>query len=180
MDLLEEYIKSGRIKLNTHKYHETYTVHDPCNYVRKSVMLYSDSPNNGEKSRWIAQQCIDPSLYREICDDPLNNLCCGAGGGAWAMPYSEERVFYGRKKAEQIRKTGAEIVVAPCHNCRDQIMKSLNKEYDLGIEVKYLWELVADSLIVEPWNDEEIEQARALRDAQYERDDVVLDEEEEE
>ena len=35
MDLLEEYIKSGRIKLNTHKYHETYTVHDPCNYVRK-------------------------------------------------------------------------------------------------------------------------------------------------
>ena len=27
-------------------------------------------------------------------------------------------------------------------------MKSLNKEYDLGIEVKYLWELVADSLIM--------------------------------
>ena len=49
MDLLEEYIKSGRIKLNTHKYHETYTVHDPCNYVRKSVMLYKDEPNNGEK-----------------------------------------------------------------------------------------------------------------------------------
>jgi len=38
MDLLEEYIKSGRIKLNTHKYHETYTVHDPCNYVRKSQL----------------------------------------------------------------------------------------------------------------------------------------------
>ncbi len=70
--------------------------------------------------------------------------------------------------------------MAPCHNCRDQIMKSLNKEYDLGIEVKYLWELVADSLIVEPWSDEEIEQAHGLRDAQYERDDVVLDEEEEE
>jgi hypothetical protein len=26
-------------------------------------------------------------------------------------------------------------------------MKSLNQEYDLGIEVKYLWELVADCLI---------------------------------
>ena len=43
MDLLEEYIKSGRIKLNTHKYHEAYTVHDPCNYVRKSQMAFGQS-----------------------------------------------------------------------------------------------------------------------------------------
>ena len=71
------------------------------------------------------------------------------------------------------------MVIAPCHNCRDQIMKSLTKEYDLGIETKYLWELVADSLIVEPWNEEEIERGHALRDAQYERDEIVLDEEEE-
>lgn len=95
------------------------------------------------------------------------------------MPYSDERVYYGRVKAKQIRETGAKMVIAPCHNCRDQIMKSLNKEYDLGIEVKYLWELVADSLVVEPWSEEEVEQAHALRDAQYERDDVVLEEEEE-
>ncbi len=109
MDLLEEYIKSGRIKLNTDKYHEAYTVHDPCNYVRKSVMLYHDSPNNAEKTRWISQQCIDPSHYREMIDDPLNNLCCGAGGGAWAMPYDEERLAYGKMKADQIKATGAEI-----------------------------------------------------------------------
>jgi hypothetical protein len=37
------------------------------------------------------------------------------------------------------------------------IMKSLRKEYDFeDVEVKYLWELVADSLIVEP-NEEEAE-----------------------
>ena len=132
MDLLEEYIKSGRIKLNTHKYHEAFTVHDPCNYVRKSVMLYGDNPNNGEKTRWIAQQCIDPSLYREMIDDPLNNLCCGAGGGAWAMPYDEERLAYGKMKADQIKATGAEIVIAPCHNCRDQIMKGLGGEHKEG------------------------------------------------
>ena len=56
-------------------------------------------------------------------------------------------------------------------------MKSLNKDFDLGIEVKYLWELVADSLVVEPWSDEEIKEANKLRDAQYERDDVDLDQE---
>ena len=70
------------------------------------------------------------------------------------------------------------MVIAPCHNCRDQIMKSLTKEYDLGIETKYLWELVADSLIVEPWSEEEIKKANELRDAQYERDDIDLEEEE--
>jgi len=185
-DLLEEYIKSGRIKLNTHKYHETYTVHDPCNYVRKSVMLYKDDPNNGEKCRWIAQQCIDPSLYREMCDDPLNNFCCGAGGGAWAMPYEKERLDYGKVKVDQVRDTGAELVIAPCHNCRDQILKGLGAEhkkgtpgFDMGnyTETLYLWELVANCLEIEPWSEEEQAAAHAARDAQFERDGVELEEE---
>jgi len=92
------------------------------------------------------------------------------------MPYEQERIFYGRVKAKQIMDTGAKMVIAPCHNCRDQIMKSLTKEYDLGIETKYLWELVADSLVVEQWSEEEIKKANELRDAQYERDGVDLDE----
>lgn len=94
------------------------------------------------------------------------------------MPYEQERIFYGRVKAKQIKDTGAKMVIAPCHNCRDQIMKSLNKEYDLGIEVKYLWELVADSLVVEPWSEEEVKRAHEMRDAQYERDGIDLEEEE--
>ncbi len=109
----------------------------------------------------------------------MNNFCCGAGGGAWAMPYEKERIYYGRVKAQQIRDTGAELVIAPCHNCRDQIMKSLTKEYDLGIETKYIWELVADSLIVEPWSEEEVQANRELRDAQFERDGIDLDAEQE-
>ena len=93
------------------------------------------------------------------------------------MPYEAERIYYGRVKAKQIMDTGAKMVVAPCHNCRDQIMKTLTKEFDLDIETKYLWELVADSLIVEPWSEEEIKKAHDLRDAQYERDDIDLDQE---
>jgi len=184
MDLLEEYIKEGRIKLNTHRYHEAYTVHDPCNYVRKSQMSFGD--NTGEKTRWISQQCIDPSLFRDMVDDPLNNLCCGAGGGAWAMPYDEERLAYGRMKADQIKESGAEIVIAPCHNCRDQIMKGLGAEHkkgkmDMGNyqETLYLWELVANCLDFEPWSEAEIEAGHAARDAQFERDGVELEEEEE-
>ena len=94
------------------------------------------------------------------------------------MPYEQERIYYGRVKAKQIQDTGAKMVIAPCHNCRDQIMKSLTKEYGLDIETKYLWELVADSLVVETWSEEEVQKAHELRDAQYERDGVELEEEE--
>jgi len=94
------------------------------------------------------------------------------------MPYEKERIYYGRVKANQIKDTRAKLVVAPCHNCRDQIMKCLTKEYKLDIETKYLWELVADSLILEPWSQDEISRAHEMRDAQYERDGVDLEEEE--
>ena len=72
--------------------------------------------------------------------------CCGAGGGTWAMPYDEERLAYGSMEADLIKATGAEIVVAPRHHCRDQIMKGLSKVHDLGNyeETLYLWELVAN------------------------------------
>ena len=64
------------------------------------------------------------------------------------MSFSAERVFHGRMKARQIKETGAKLVIAPCHNCKDQIKISLNKEFNLGVEVKYLGELVADSLVM--------------------------------
>jgi Fe-S oxidoreductase len=183
--LLKQYIDEGRIKLDPSVNHHTITVHDPCNYVRKSQITFGD--HMGELNRWLTKQCVDPSLYREMVDDPLNNECCGAGGGAWAMPYDEERLAYGSVKAAQIRDTGAEIVMAPCHNCRDQIMKGLAAEFKKGREgfdmgnykeTLYLWELVANTLVIEPWSEEEIEKAHALRDAQFERDGIELEDEE--
>jgi Fe-S oxidoreductase len=172
-DLLKEYIETERVKVDKSIHEELTTLHDPCNYGRKSAKAFGHG--YFEEPRWVTHQCCEN--YVEMYPNRANNFCCGAGGGAWAMPYDKERIYYGRVKAKQIRDTGAKMVVAPCHNCRDQIMKSLNKEFDLGIEVKYLWELVADSLVVEPWSEGEIKKANELRDAQYERDGVDLDEE---
>ena len=137
-------------------------------------MAFGD--HEGEKSRWIVSQCCENVV--EMCDSPLNNLCCGAGGGAWAMPYTEERLAYGKHKVDQITKTGAELVIAPCHNCRDQILKGLCKEFDMCNyeETMYIWELVAESLVYEPWSEKEIKKAHAERDAQLERDGVDLEE----
>ena len=151
-DLMKEYIEAGRIKLDKSKHPELTTYHDPCNYGRKSERTFGHGYY--EEPRWITQQCVDN--YVDMYPNRANNYCCGAGGGAWAMPYAEERIYYGRVKAKQIKDNGAELLVAPCHNCRDQIMKSLRQEFDMmDLEVKYLWELVADSLVIEGVDDKE-------------------------
>ncbi len=171
---MKEYIETGRIKLDKSKFEgKKITVHDPCNYHRKS--LGSFGQHFLDECRWVVEQC-GPEIV-EMEPHGLNGLCCGAGGGAWAMPYERERLDYGKWKWDQIMATGADLVCAPCHNCRDQIMKGLTKEFGLGIETKYIWELVADSLIIDPWSEEEIKKANELRDAQYERDEVDLDQE---
>jgi len=94
--------------------------------------------------------------FVEMHPNRANNYCCGGGGGAWASPYEKERIHYGRVKAKQIKDTEAKLLIAPCHNCRDQIMKSLRQEYDfMDVEVKYLWELVADSLVIDGVDEKE-------------------------
>jgi len=151
--LLKQYIEEGRIKLDKSIHEELTTVHDPCNYGRKGMKTFGQA--FFEEPRWITQQCCEN--YVEMHPNRMNNFV----------------------KAKQIMDTKAKMVVAPCHNCRDQIMKALTKEYGLDIETKYLWELVADSLVVEPWGEEEVQKANELRDAQYERDEIDLDAEQE-
>ncbi len=143
-DLLLEYIEEGKIKLDRSIHNEAVAYHDPCNYGRKSLKAFGQA--YFKEGRAITGACCED--VRELIPAENGAYCCGAGGGAWALPYSDERVFYGRIKARQISESGARLVIAPCHNCRDQIKKSLNTEYDLNVEVKYLWELVADSLIL--------------------------------
>ena len=172
-DLLKEYIETGRIKLDKSKFAgKKITVHDPCNYHRKSLMSFGQ--HFLDECRWITAQC-GPEIV-EMEPHGLNGICCGAGGGAWAMPYTKERMDYGKWKADQIKATGADLICAPCHNCRDQIMKALTKEHDLPQRTYYIWELVSDCTIIEPWSEEEVKKSHEERDKQYERDGVDLEE----
>jgi len=63
-------------------------------------------------------------------------------------------------KADQIKATGAKIVITPCHNCYDQI-KDLNEEYDLGVKVLSLKEVICEQMVIpeefKPEPDEEDE-----------------------
>ena len=78
----------------------------------------------------------------------MHQTCCGGGGGALTTGYKEEGLFYGRRKMEQIRATGAEMVAVPCHSCHGQL-EHIKSHYGMAeLEVKYLWELVADALVI--------------------------------
>ncbi len=143
-DLLISYIKEGRINIDPSRHRKLTTYTDPCHYGRKSLKMFGHG--YFEEARTIIRKCV--RNFVDIYPTGADNFCCGAGGGGWALPFKEDRVFHGRFKVRQIENSGAGLVITACHNCRDQIMKSLCREYDLKVDVKYIWELVADSLVL--------------------------------
>jgi Fe-S oxidoreductase len=138
IELLEKYLKEGRIKIDKTLNNKKYTIHDPCNITRNGGLFHS--------LRYVVQNVV-PELI-EMNPNGSENFCCGGGGGMLAMSeYNDRRLKIGEIKAEQIRKTGANVVISPCHNCIDQLSQ-LNHTYKLNIEIKSVAEIVADALII--------------------------------
>jgi Fe-S oxidoreductase len=138
--LIYEYLKDGRIKIDPdRKIKVPTTYQDPCNVSRNGGLW--------EEARRIMPYITED--FRDMSPNRDRNHCCGGGGGIMPMgpKYKPVRMVTGRIKAEQIRATGAEIVVAPCHNCFDQI-SDLSEEYDLGVEVLSLKEIIIEAMIV--------------------------------
>ncbi len=138
IELVAQYIKSGRIQLDPSRNQKPVTLHDPCNLVRLGGVI--------EDQRFILQHAV--THFIEMIPNREKNYCCGGGGGQLSMSeFAERRLKAGRIKAEQIVRTGAKIVVTPCHNCIDQLME-LNRHYSLGVEIKTVGEMVANALLI--------------------------------
>jgi Fe-S oxidoreductase len=143
-DLLTEYIQQGRIRLDRSRFPQRVTYHDPCNYGRKAQMKFGHG--FFEEPRWILGQCVED--WVDLYPNRMHQTCCGGGGGALTTGYKAEGLFYGRRKMEQIRATGAEMIAVPCHSCHGQL-EQIKSHYGMAeLEVKYLWELVADALVI--------------------------------
>ena len=139
IEIIADYIRSGRIKLDPSRVAAPVTLHDPCNLVRTGGII--------EEQRYILDNSV--SNFIEMVPNRTDNYCCGGGGGQLSMgEFKERRIDSGKIKAEQIRNTGAKIVATPCHNCIDQLME-LNSEYSLGVTIKTISEIVADALVIE-------------------------------
>jgi Fe-S oxidoreductase len=142
IQVMGDYIRSGRIRLDPSRNKKSVTLHDPCNLVRFGGII--------EEQRFVLRHAV--AHFVEMTPNREKNYCCGGGGGQLAMTrFADRRIEAGKIKADQIRKTRAEVVVTPCHNCIDQLME-LNKHYKLDIQIKTLSEIVADAIILEGRN----------------------------
>lgn len=117
----------GGVRLDPARNSQAVTYHDPCNFARSGGIM--DAP------RAILRACV--TNFREMSPNRERNYCCGGGGGLAVLETAEgvERpdTFYefrmnvsGRRKYEQIKATGAAVVVAPCFNCLRQIEQLLD------------------------------------------------------
>ncbi len=139
MEYTLECIKKGKIKLDPDIITQKVTYHDPCNIARSGWIV--DQPRE-----IIRTFCKD---YVEMTPGGMDNFCCGGGGGLVSVDEIHEyrMEIGGRVKAEQIRKTGAEIVISPCANCKKQL-KELVEYYKLPCKVVGLHDLILKAIFI--------------------------------
>jgi len=130
-------IEQGRIKLNPNIVTERVTYHDPCNISRSGWIV--------NQPRKILKSFVND--FVEMTPHGENNYCCGGGGGLVSVDEIHEyRMEIGGKvKADQIRRTGASIVIAPCANCKKQL-KELVEYYELPCRVMGLHDLILQAI----------------------------------
>jgi Fe-S oxidoreductase len=133
------FIKEGRIKVDKSKNNIPVTFHDSCNNARSCGLTE-------EPRELLRLVCED---FREMYPNRSENYCCTGGGGAMSMSeYTPRRLKSGEIKANQLKDTGAKIVVTSCHNCVDGLADVI-RHYELGMDVTQLVNLVASALVIE-------------------------------
>jgi Fe-S oxidoreductase len=136
VEVIAQYIREGRLRLDPTANSEPIAYHDSCNLGRGGGLF--------EEPRLVLRAAATD--VREMTPNREAAYCCGGGGGLVALPeYEERRLRAGRPKAEQIRKTGAKIVAAACENCRLQIGE-LSVHYGLAVGVSSLADLVVRAM----------------------------------
>ena len=132
------YIKEGKIKVDKSKNTGIYTFHDSCNNARSCGLT--------EEPRELLSLVVDN--FKEMYPNRAENYCCTGGGGAMSMAeYRPRRLKTAKIKADQLKATGANIVVTSCHNCVDGL-KDCISHYEVGMEVTQLVNLVANALVL--------------------------------
>jgi len=138
MEYSHRMLMQGKLRLRPNTIQERVTYHDPCNIAR---------------SGWIVNQPRE--LLRAFCADFVDtepkgalNFCCGGGSGTVSI--DEIRKWRtgpaGRRKAEQLKATGAKYIVAPCANCKKQLREVVEDNGLEGMEVVGLHDLLIKAI----------------------------------
>ena len=137
IEVLAEWVQDGRLILNPDANLEPVTYHDSCNLGRNGGLI--------EEPRLVLRAAVKD--FRELYPNREESYCCGGGSGMVAVSeWEERRMQAGMPKANQIKATGAKIVVASCDNCRIQLGE-LDERYNLGVKVTGLADLVVNAVV---------------------------------
>ncbi len=138
MEYTHKVWKEGKLKLDPNVVTEKVAYHDPCNIARQ---------------RWIIDQPRE--LLKAFCKNYVEmtpcrdeNICCGGGGGTVSIDEirSYRTTIGGKLKADQIRRSGCNILVAPCANCKKQL-RELVEDQGIECEVMGLHDLIYKAII---------------------------------
>jgi len=138
LELIDRYIKEGRIKVDKSKLKGRITYHDPCQIARNGGVY--EQPRN--ILRALSDDFVDTDPNRS------DNWCCGGGGGLVIVGDKDFRMMSAKPKAEQVMATGAQILATGCENCHAQLT-DVNEHYKMGMKVEFISSLVADALVQE-------------------------------
>jgi Fe-S oxidoreductase len=136
LEVIDEYIKDGRITVDKGLIEGRVTYHDPCQIGRNGGIF--------EQPRDIVRALTDD--FVDLTPNREQQWCCGGGGGIVAIEeLKDTRLKSGIKKVEQLKASGASILACPCENCRLQI-EELNEMHDLGLEISQVMDLVVAAM----------------------------------
>lgn len=138
MDECLRYMKEKRIRLDRSATPGPVTLQDPCNMARACGYI--------EQPREILRAVVGE--FREMYPNGVKNFCCTGGSGQVAMDeFTEMKGKAGLVKAQQIKATGAGIVVAPCAICKAAIPGVL-EYYKLDVKAAGLQDLVGFATVL--------------------------------
>jgi glycolate oxidase iron-sulfur subunit len=129
---LTELLASAELPENLQTVQAVVTYHDPCHLSRYHKITVQ--PRDLLRS-------IPGVEYREL---PEADWCCG-GAGSYSLTHHDLSMQILARKMENIRSTGAEIVVTPCPACVMQLRYGASK-FRVPIEVLHLAELLRRAL----------------------------------
>lgn len=134
------YIRENRIKLDKSANSATVTLHDPCNMARAAGYI--------EQPRQLLRNLVDEKLFTEMYPNREKNFCCTGGSGQVTMDeFTLMKARAGLVKAQQIKATGAKLVVAPCAICKAELPR-VAQHYNLDVEVHGIQDLVGYATVL--------------------------------
>lgn len=139
IELYAQWIREGKLVVSSDWNRDLkvkFTVQDPCNIARKT-----GSNKIVDDLRFVVKRVAGEENFVETIPNRDNNFCCGGGGGALQAGFTDQRQAYGRTKFNQIAATGADYVIAPCHNCHGQI-EDIGRLYGGSYHVVHLWTII--------------------------------------